>query len=116
MIDKENQTNNINSITTKPSFWGWLWFLVPWLIIVIVSLLFVVILLCNSVVAEEPFRSFNGDWGVFMGQRDGNKFCYIAAKSYENKDYLVLQYVETGLLRSVLLSEYGFLTFVTSDP
>ena len=38
MIDKENQTNNTNSITTKPSFWGWLWFLVPWIIIVIVSL------------------------------------------------------------------------------
>ena len=40
MIDKENQTNNTNSITTKPSFWGWLWFLVPWIIIIIVSLLF----------------------------------------------------------------------------
>ena len=38
MIDKENHTNNTNSITTKPSFWGWLWFLVPWIIIVIVSL------------------------------------------------------------------------------
>ncbi|MAM26878.1 MAG: hypothetical protein CL704_02895 [Chloroflexi bacterium] len=38
MIDKENQTNNTNSITTKPSFWGWLWFLVPWIIIVIISL------------------------------------------------------------------------------
>ena len=38
MIDKEIQTNNTNSITTKPSFWGWLWFLVPWIIIVIISL------------------------------------------------------------------------------
>ena len=38
MIDKENHTNNTNSITTKPSFWGWLWFLVPWIIIVIISL------------------------------------------------------------------------------
>ena len=38
MIDKENHTNNTISITTKPSFWGWLWFLVPWIIIVIVSL------------------------------------------------------------------------------
>ena len=40
MIDKENQTNNIELITVKPSFWGWLWFLVPWIIITIVSVLF----------------------------------------------------------------------------
>ena len=39
MIDKENQ-NNIESVTVKPSFWGWLWFLVPWIIIIIVSVLF----------------------------------------------------------------------------
>ena len=38
MIDKESQTNNIDSITAKPSFWGWFWFLVPWIIIIIVSL------------------------------------------------------------------------------
>jgi len=38
MIDKEIKTNNTNSITAKPSFWGWLWFLVPWIIIVIISL------------------------------------------------------------------------------
>jgi glycerophosphoryl diester phosphodiesterase len=38
MIDKESQTNNIDSITAKPSFWGWFWFLVPWIIIILVSL------------------------------------------------------------------------------
>ena len=34
--------NPINTVSkpTKPSFWRWFWFLVPWLIIVIVSLLF----------------------------------------------------------------------------
>jgi hypothetical protein len=75
----------------------------------IVSLFFVIFLICNLALAQEPFRSFNGDWGVFMGQTDGSKFCYVAAKSNENKDYLVLQYVETGVVRSVLVSEYGFL-------
>ena len=38
MIDKKNQTNNIESVSVKPSLWGWLWFLVPWIIIIIVSL------------------------------------------------------------------------------
>ena len=89
MIDKENQTNNINSITTKPSFWGWLWFLVPWLIIVIVSLLFdpitfspTLLIFAAIIVVPRMISTYRTTYTISSTQVDITQGSLFGAKQY----------------------------------
>ena len=89
MIDKENQTNNINSITTKPSFWGWLWFLVPWLIIVIVSLLFdpitfspTLLIFAAIIVVPRMISTYRTTYTISSTQVDITQGLLFGAKQY----------------------------------
>ena len=35
-MESKNQQNNRDIISVKPSYWGWLWFLVPWIVVITV--------------------------------------------------------------------------------
>ena len=35
-MEANNQQNNKDLISVKPSYWGWLWFLVPWIVVITV--------------------------------------------------------------------------------
>ena len=35
-MEANNQQNNRDLISVKPSYWGWLWFLVPWIVVITV--------------------------------------------------------------------------------
>ena len=90
MIDKENHTNNTNSITTKPSFWGWLWFLVPWIIIVIVSMLFdpitfspTLLIFAAIIVVPRMISTYRTNYTISSTQIDITQGSLFGAKQYE---------------------------------
>lgn len=90
MIDKENHTNNTNSITTKPSFWGWLWFLVPWIIIVIVSMLFdpitfspTLLIFAAIIVVPRMISTYRTNYTISSTQIDITQGSLFGAQQYE---------------------------------
>ena len=90
MIDKENQTNNTNSITTKPSFWGWLWFLVPWLIIIVVSLLFdpitfspTLLIFAAIIVIPRMISTYRTNYTISSTQIDITQGSLFGSQQYE---------------------------------
>ena len=90
MIDKENHTNNTNSITTKPSFWGWLWFLVPWIVIVIVSLLFdpitfspTLLIFAAIIVVPRMISTYRTNYTISSTQIDITQGSLFGAQQYE---------------------------------
>ena len=90
MIDKENHTNNTNSITTKPSFWGWLWFLVPWIIIVIVSLFIeamtfspTLIIFAAIIVVPRMISTYRTNYTISSTQIDIIQGSLFGAQQYE---------------------------------
>jgi len=87
MIDKENNTN---SITTKPSFWGWLWFLVPWIIIVIVSMLFdpitfspTLLIFAAIIVVPRMISTYRTNYTISSTQIDITQGSLFGAQQYE---------------------------------
>ena len=87
MIDKENLTN---SITTKPSFWGWLWFLVPWIIIVIVSMLFdpitfspTLLIFAAIIVVPRMISTYRTNYTISSTQIDITQGSLFGAQQYE---------------------------------
>ena len=90
MIDKENHTNNTNSITTKPSFWGWLWFLVPWIIIVIVSLFIeamtfspTLIIFAAIIVVPRMISTYKTNYTISSTQINITQGSLFGAQQYE---------------------------------
>ena len=90
MIDKENQTNNTISITTKPSFWGWLWFLVPWIVIVIVSLLFdpitfspTLLIFAAIIVVPRMISTYRTNYTISSTQIDITQGSLFGSQQYE---------------------------------
>ena len=90
MIDKENQTNNTISITTKPSFWGWLWFLVPWIVIVIVSLLFdpitfspTLLIFAAIIVVPRMISTYRTNYTISSTQINITQGSLFGAQQYE---------------------------------
>ena len=90
MIDKENQTNNTNSITTKPSFWGWLWFLVPWIRIIIVSMLFdpitfspTLLIFAAIIVVPRMISTYRTTYTISSTQIDITQGSLFGAQQYE---------------------------------
>ena len=90
MIDKENHTNNTNSITTKPSFWGWLWFLVPWIIIVIVSMLFdpitfspTLLIFAAIIVVPRMISTYRTNYTISSTQINITQGSLFGAQQYE---------------------------------
>ena len=90
MIDKENQTNNTNSITTKPSFWGWLWFLVPWLIIIVISLLFdpitfspTLLIFAAIIVIPRMISTYRTNYTISSTQIDITQGSLFGSQQYE---------------------------------
>ena len=90
MIDKEIQTNNTNSITTKPSFWGWLWFLVPWLIIIVVSLLFdpitfspTLLIFAAIIVIPRMISTYRTNYTISSTQIDITQGSLFGSQQYE---------------------------------
>lgn len=90
MIDKENHTNNTISITTKPSFWGWLWFLVPWIIIVIVSLFIeamtfspTLIIFAAIIVVPRMISTYRTNYTISSTQINITQGSLFGAQQYE---------------------------------
>ena len=90
MIDKENHTNNTISITTKPSFWGWLWFLVPWLIIIVVSLLFdpitfshTLLIFAAIIVIPRMISTYRTNYTISSTQIDITQGSLFGSQQYE---------------------------------
>ena len=90
MIDKEIQTNNTNSITTKPSFWGWLWFLVPWIIIVIISLFIeamtfspTLLIFAAIIVVPRMISTYRTNYTISSTQIDITQGSLFGSQQYE---------------------------------
>ena len=89
MIDKENQ-NNIESVTVKPSFWGWLWFLVPWIIIIIVSVLFdpitfspTLIIFAAIIVVPRMISTYRTSYSITSTQIDITQGSLFGSQKYD---------------------------------